>query len=45
MKLSKKPLSITQVLSCRHKAMCRDAEYLEYLKRSVDFRIKRETGC
>ncbi len=26
------------------KAMCRDAEYLEYLKRSVDFRIKRETG-
>lgn len=27
------------------KAMCRDAEYLEYLKRSVDFRIKRETGC
>ena len=26
------------------KAMCRDEEYLEYLKRSVDFRIKRETG-
>ena len=24
------------------KAMCRDAEYLEYLKRSVDFRISRE---
>ena len=24
------------------KAMCSDAEYLEYLKRSVDFRIKRE---
>ena len=24
------------------KAMCRDAEYLEYLKRSVDFRINRE---
>lgn len=24
------------------KAMCRDEEYLEYLKRSVDFRIKRE---
>lgn len=24
------------------KAMCRDADYLEYLKRSVDFRIKRE---
>ena len=24
------------------KAMCRDAEYLEYLKRSVDFRLKRE---
>ena len=26
------------------KAMCRDEEYLEYLKRSVDFRIKRESG-
>lgn len=26
------------------KAMCRDAEYLEYLKRSVDFRIERESG-
>ena len=26
------------------KAMCRDEEYLEYFKRSVDFRIKRETG-
>ncbi len=25
------------------KAMCRDDEYLEYLKRSVDFRIKRES--
>ncbi len=25
------------------KAMCRDEEYLEYLKRSVDFRIKRES--
>ncbi len=24
------------------KAMCRDGEYLEYLKRSVDFRLKRE---
>ncbi len=24
------------------KAMCRDAEYLEYLKRSVDFRLRRE---
>ncbi|MBQ4533982.1 MAG: nicotinate phosphoribosyltransferase, partial [Ruminococcus sp.] len=24
------------------KAMCRDEEYLEYLKRSVNFRIKRE---
>jgi len=24
------------------KAMCRDEEYLEYLKRSVDFRLKRE---
>ena len=24
------------------KAMCRDADYLEYLKRSVDFRLKRE---
>ena len=24
------------------KAMCRDPEYLEYLKRSVDFRLKRE---
>lgn len=24
------------------KAMCRDTEYLEYLKRSVEFRIKRE---
>ncbi|MBO4421928.1 MAG: nicotinate phosphoribosyltransferase [Clostridia bacterium] len=24
------------------KAMCRDTEYLEYLKRSVNFRIKRE---
>ena len=24
------------------KSMCRDEEYLEYLKRSVDFRIKRE---
>ena len=24
------------------KAMCRDAEYLEYLRRSVDFRLKRE---
>ena len=26
------------------KAMCRDAEYLEYLKRSVDFRLRREAG-
>ena len=26
------------------KAMCRDEEYLEYLKRSVAFRINRETG-
>lgn len=26
------------------KAMCRDEEYFEYLKRSVDFRIKRESG-
>ncbi len=25
------------------KAMCRDEEYLEYLKRSVDFRLKRGT--
>ena len=25
------------------KAMCRDDDYLEYLKRSVDFRIKRES--
>ena len=25
------------------KAMCRDTDYLEYLKRSVDFRIKRES--
>lgn len=25
------------------KMMCRDEEYLEYLRRSVDFRIKRET--
>ncbi|MBQ4243632.1 MAG: nicotinate phosphoribosyltransferase, partial [Clostridia bacterium] len=25
------------------KAMCRDEEYLEYLKRSVEFRIKRES--
>ncbi|MBQ7668418.1 MAG: nicotinate phosphoribosyltransferase [Clostridia bacterium] len=25
------------------KAMCKDDEYLEYLKRSVDFRIKRES--
>ena len=24
------------------KAMCRDEEYLEYLKRSVAFRLKRE---
>ena len=24
------------------KAMCRDAEYLEYLRRSVDFRLERE---
>ncbi|MBQ6266518.1 MAG: nicotinate phosphoribosyltransferase [Clostridia bacterium] len=24
------------------KAMCRDADYLEYLKRSVDFRLQRE---
>ena len=24
------------------KAMCRDADYLEYLKRSVAFRIDRE---
>ena len=24
------------------KAMCRDTEYLEYLKRSVEFRLKRE---
>ena len=24
------------------KAMCRDGEYLEYLRRSVDFRLKRE---
>jgi len=24
------------------KAMCRDTEYLDYLKRSVDFRLKRE---
>ena len=26
------------------KAMCRDEEYLEYLKRSVDFRLKREAS-
>ena len=26
------------------KAMCRDGEYLEYLRRSVDFRLKREAG-
>ena len=26
------------------KAMCRDEEYLEYLKRSVDFRLKRESA-
>ena len=26
------------------KAMCRDTEYLEYLKRSVDFRLRREAG-
>ncbi len=26
------------------KAMCRDTEYLEYLKRSVDFRLQREAG-
>lgn len=26
------------------KAMCRDSEYLEYLKRSVDFRLHREAG-
>lgn len=25
------------------KAMCRDAEYLKYLKRAVDFRLNRET--
>ncbi len=25
------------------KAMCRDEEYLEYLRRSVDFRLKRES--
>ncbi len=25
-------------------AMCRDGEYLEYLRRSVDFRLKREAG-
>ncbi len=25
------------------KAMCRDAEYLDYLKRSVAFRIQRES--
>ena len=24
------------------KAMCRDENYLEYLKRSVDFRLERE---
>ena len=24
------------------KAMCRDMGYLEYLKRSVDFRLERE---
>ena len=24
------------------KAMCRDEQYLDYLKRSVDFRINRE---
>jgi nicotinate phosphoribosyltransferase len=27
------------------KAMCRDEEYLEYLKRSVDFRLKREQNA
>ncbi len=27
------------------KAMCRDADYLEYLKRSVDFRLNREKGA
>lgn len=26
------------------KEMCRDSEYIEYLKRSVDFRLKRESG-
>lgn len=26
------------------KGMCRDEEYLEYLKRSVSFRLKREAG-
>ncbi len=26
------------------KAMCKDPDYLEYLKRSVDFRLKREAG-
>ncbi len=26
------------------KAMCRDATYLEYLKRSVDFRLRRSAG-
>ncbi|NLD84091.1 MAG: nicotinate phosphoribosyltransferase, partial [Clostridiales bacterium] len=26
------------------KAMCRDPEYLEYLRRAVAFRLKREAG-
>ena len=27
------------------KSMCRDEEYLEYLRRSVDFRLRREAGA
>lgn len=34
--------AVAKISDTPGKAMCRDAEYLEYLKRSVDFRLKRE---
>lgn len=33
---------VAKLSDCEGKAMCRDEEYLEYLKRSVQFRIERE---
>ena len=35
---------VAKLSDAKGKAMCQDGEYLDYLRKAVEFRIKRETG-